>query len=329
VIEEKTMEVSNDKLKEIYVLMKRCRAFEERAAGEFRKGNLPGSIHLSVGQEAVSSGVCSMLEKDDYILTSHRPHSDIISKSYKFDKLMAELFARETGCCRGKGGSMHIVIPECNVLGATGIVGSGIPIATGAGLALKMKHSKSVVVCFFGDGATFTGAFHEGIGLAVAFEAPVIFVCHNNQYAVSTSWKDFCKLDSLADRARGYGIPGISVDGMDARAVAEAAGDAIKRARDGGGPTLIEANTYRYYGHNMADQGTAYRKKQEVEEWRKKDPIHRLYTFLVSETLMTEKENQELDAKISQELDAVAEASKNSREPREEEALEHVYCEKG
>jgi pyruvate dehydrogenase E1 component alpha subunit len=321
------MKVSNEKLKEVYLLMKRCRAFEERAVIEYRKGQIPGLLHTSIGQEAISSAVCGMLQKDDYILTTHRGHSDIISKGARFDKMMAELFARDTGYCRGKGGSMHIVAPECNVLGCSAIVGAGIPIACGAALACKMQNWERVTVCFLGDGATFTGTFHEGVGISVAFDLPVIFVCENNQYAISTHWKDYLKLQNIADRAKGYGIPGISVDGMDAKTVAEAAGDAIERARGDGGPTFIEGRTYRYYGHGPYDPGTTYRTKEEVEKWKRKDPIKKLYSFLLKERLITEKENQETDAALSRELDEAVDFALNSPNPEDEESYTDVYCE--
>ena len=321
------MKLSNEKLKEIYLLMKRCRAFEERAVIEYRKGNIPGFVHTSIGQEAISSAVCAMLQKDDYILTTHRGHSDILSKGARLDKMMAELFAKKTGYCEGKVGSMHIVAPECNVLGCSAIVGAGIPIACGVALACKMKNWRRVTVCFLGDGTTFTGAFHEGVGIAAALDLPVIFVCENNQYAISTYWKDYLKLENIAARANGYGIPGVSVDGMDAKAIAETARDAIERAREGGGPTFIEGRTYRYYGHGQYDPGTTYRTKEEVEKWKKKDPIKKLYSFLLQERLITEIENQEIDAKLSRDLDEAVKFALESPEPEIEEAGKDNYCE--
>jgi TPP-dependent pyruvate/acetoin dehydrogenase alpha subunit len=321
------MKLRNEKLKEIYLLMKRCRAFEERAVIEYRKGNIPGFVHTSIGQEAISGAVCAMLQKEDYILTTHRGHSDILAKGARFDKMMAELFAKKTGYCKGKVGSMHIVAPECNVLGCSAIVGAGIPIASGVALACKMKNWRRVTVCFLGDGTTFTGAFHEGVGIAAALDLPVLFVCENNQYAISTYWKDYLKLENIAARAKGYGIPGISVDGMDAKAIAEAAGDAIERAREGGGPTFIEGRTYRYYGHGQYDPGTTYRTKEEVEKWKKKDPIKKLYSFLLQEGLITEVENQEIEAKLSRELDEAVKFALESPEPEIEEAGQDIYCE--
>jgi TPP-dependent pyruvate/acetoin dehydrogenase alpha subunit len=320
------MMLRSEKLKEIYMLMKRCRAFEERVVIEYRKGNIPGFVHTSIGQEAISSAICAMLQKDDYVLTTHRGHSDIISKGARLDKMMAELFAKKTGYCKGKVGSMHIVAPECNVLGCSAIVGSGIPIACGVALACKMKNWRRVTVCFLGDGSTFTGAFHEGVGIAAAFALPVIFVCENNQYAISTHWKDYLRLENIAARANGYGIPGVSVDGMDAEAVAEAASEAIQRAREGKGPTLIEGITYRYYGHGQYDPGTTYRTKEEVEKWKDKDPIKKLYSFLLNERLITEIENQEMEAKLSREMDEAVQFALESPEPGLEEACQYNYC---
>ncbi|MBW1767729.1 MAG: thiamine pyrophosphate-dependent dehydrogenase E1 component subunit alpha [Deltaproteobacteria bacterium] len=321
------MKVSNKKLKEIYHLMKRSRAFEERAVLEYRKGRIPGFVHTSIGQEAISSAVCGLLEKDDYVLSTHRGHGDIISKGARFDKMMAELFARQTGYCKGKGGSMHIIAPECNVLGCSGIVGATVPWASGVALACKMKKWDRVTVCFLGDGTTFQGAFHEGINIAAAFDLPVIFVCQNNKYAISTYWKDYTKLPNIAARAQGYGIPGISVDGMDAKAVAEVAGDAIERARKGEGPTFIEGVTYRYHGHGQYDPGTTYRTKEEVEEWKKKDPINKLYSLLQNEKLITEKENREFEESLSRELDEAVEFALKSPEPKIEEACTDIYAE--
>jgi TPP-dependent pyruvate/acetoin dehydrogenase alpha subunit len=321
------VKVTKEKLKEIYLLMKRCRAFEERVGMEYRKGRIPGFMCSSFGQEAIPSAVCTMLQKDDYILTTHRCHSDIISKGARFDKMMAELFGRKTGYCMGKVGSMHILAPECNVIASSGIIGESIPIACGVALACKMKNWGRVTVCFLGDGATFTGAFHEGIGVAAAFDLPVVFVCENNQYAISTSWKDYFKLPNIADRAKGYGIPGVSVDGMDAKAIAEVAGDAIERARGGGGPTFIEGRTYRYYGHAQHDVNTPYRTKEEVEMWKRKDSIKKLYSFLLKENLITEKEDQEIDAELLRELDEAVQFALESPEPENEQALRDIYCE--
>jgi len=318
------MKVSNEKLKEIYVVMKRCRAFEERAIVELRKG-MPGFIHTSIGQEAISAAVCAFLRDDDYLLTTHRGHSDIIAKGARFDKMMAELYARETGYCKGVGGSMHITALDIGILGALAIVGSGIPLASGVALACKMKNLSRVTVCSFGDGASCTGSFHEGVGFAAAFNLPVVFLLQNNQYEESTHWSYWRgNLKQLSERASAYGIPGVTVDGNDAAAVADAASDAIERARQGHGPTLLECLTYRIYGHHMGDPGTGYRTKEEVDEWRspEKDPISRLYSRLLKEGVITGEENQLLDTELSRELDAAVDFALGSPESNPEDAFQ-------
>jgi pyruvate dehydrogenase E1 component alpha subunit len=317
-------ELDAAKLKEIYTTMVRIRFFEERAISEYRKG-LPGFIHSSIGQEATPAAVCAFLREEDYIITTHRGHGDIIAKGAQLDRMMAELFAKKTGYCKGKGGSMHIADVERNILGATGIVGDGIPIAAGVGTALMMQNLDLVMVAFFGDGATNSGAFHEGIGLAAAWCLPVLFVCQNNQYQQSTPMRDYCRLTDIADRAKAYGIPGITVDGNDAIAVAEVARESINKCRSGGGPILIVGTTYRTLGHHMGDPGTSYRSKEEVDEWKKRDPIERLGQHLVQNKLATPAEIEEIQNAVLQELDEAVKFSQDSPEPAPEEAIEDIY----
>jgi len=317
-------EMDAAKLKEIYTTMVKIRFFEERAITEYRKG-LPGFVHSSIGQEAVPAGVCAFLREDDYTITTHRGHGDIIAKGAQLDRMMAELFAKKTGYCKGKGGSMHIADVSRNILGATGIVGDGLPIAAGVGAALKMQGRDSIMVAFFGDGATNSGAFHEGIGLATAWSLPVLFVCSNNQYQQSTPTRDYTRLTDIADRAKGYGIPGISVDGNDAIAVAEVAREAIEKCRKGEGPIFIVANTYRTVGHHMGDPGTSYRPKEEVEEWKKKDPIKRLRQQMVQNKTATDAELDEIEQDVLRELDEAVKFAQESPEPTPEEALEDIY----
>ncbi len=317
-------EIDAAKLKEIYTIMVKIRFFEERAITEYRKG-LPGFVHSSIGQEAVPAGVCAFLREDDYTITTHRGHGDIIAKGAQLDRMMAELFAKKTGYCKGKGGSMHIADVSRNILGATGIVGDGLPIAAGVGAALKMQGLDSIMVAFFGDGATNSGAFHEGIGLATAWSLPVLFVCSNNQYQQSTPTRDYTRLTDIADRAKGYGIPGISVDGNDAIAVAEVAREAIEKCRKGEGPIFIVANTYRTVGHHMGDPGTSYRPKEEVEEWKKKDPIKRLRQQMVQNKTATDAELDEIEQNVLRELDEAVKFAQESPEPTPEEALEDIY----
>lgn len=318
-------EIENDKLREIYTTMVRIRAFEERAITEYRKG-LPGFIHSSIGQEVMPSAVCAFLREEDYVLSTHRGHGDIIAKGARFDKMMAELFAKETGYCKGKGGSMHIAAVDRNILGATGIVGDGIPIACGVALGCKMRKLDRVVVVFFGDGATCSGAFHEGLGIAAIWDLPVVFVCQNNLFQQSTPIKDYTKLEDLSDRAKAYGIPGINVgDGNDPVAVAEVAMKAIENARNGKGPTFIVGTTYRFYGHHMGDPGTTYRTKEEVEEHRKQDPIERFRSKLLQEKILTESDIDGIQAATAQELDEAVKFATESPEPKLEEALKDIY----
>jgi len=318
-------EIDAAKLKEMYTTMVKIRFFEERAIAEYRKG-LPGFVHPSIGQEAIPAGVCAFLREDDYTITTHRGHGDIIAKGARLDRMMAELFARKTGYCKGKGGSMHIADVSRNILGATGIVGDGLPIAAGVGAALKMQGRGSIMVAFFGDGATNSGAFHEGIGLASAWRLPVLFVCQNNQYQQSTPTRDYTRLSDIADRAKGYGIPGISVDGNDAIAVAEVAREAIEKCRKGEGPILIVGNTYRTVGHHMGDPGTSYRPKEEVDEWKKKDPIKRLRQQMVQNKMATNAELDKIEQNVLRELDEAVKFAQESPEPAPEEALEDIYA---
>ena len=317
-------EIDNTKLREIYTTMVRIRSFEERAIAEYRKG-LPGFMHSSVGQEAIPAAVCAFLKEDDYIISTHRGHGDIIAKGARYDRMMAELFAKETGYCKGKGGSMHIAAVDLNIIGATGVVGDGIPIATGIALGCKMRKLDRVAVAFFGDGATNTGAFHEGVGLAAIWGLPVVFVCSNNLYSMSTPLKDYTKLKNLSDKAKAYGIPGITVDGNDAVAVAEVASQAIERAREGKGPTLIVGNTYRHYGHHAGDPGTSYRDEEEVEKWKKQDPIERFRAQLLQKKILTESESEEIRTATMGELDEAVKFAAESPEPSVEEALKDIY----
>ena len=319
------MKIPPEKIKEIYVLMKRCRLFEERSIVELRKG-MPGFLHSGIGQEAIPCAIAPFLEKEDYLLTTHRGHCDIIARGARFDRIMAELYAKETGYCGGLSGSMHIAALDLNILGAVGIVGSGIPVASGVALASKMKNERRVTVCFFGDGASCTGSFHEGVGFAAAFNLPVLFVLQNNQYEESTHWTYWGgRLKNLAERARGYGIRGVSVDGNDAVAVAEAAVDLVKEVRDGGGPVLLEGITYRIHGHHMGDPGTTYRDRAEIEEWRsRKDPVARLHARLLTDGLITEEESQRIEAEISRELDEAVKFALGSSEISPEDALRNT-----
>ena len=241
--------VKKELLSDMLRKMLMTRLFEEKIEAFFMQNLIGGTVHLYIGQEAIAAGACSAIEKEDYIVSNHRGHGHCIAKGGDIQKIMAEILGKETGYCRGKGGSMHVSDIEIGNLGANGIVGAGIPIATGAALALKLQHRKQVVVCFFGDGASNTGAFHEGINLASIYSLPVIFICENNCYAISSPvCNTFC-IPNISERAQSYGMPGVSVDGMDVLEIYNAMGEAVERARAGGGPTFIECMTYRFKGH--------------------------------------------------------------------------------
>ena len=250
------------------------RRFEEAVDDLFARGLMHGTMHLSIGQEAVPVGACLALRDGDYITSTHRGHGHCIARGARLDAMMAELLAKETGYCRGRGGSMHIADVATGNLGANGIVAGGVPIASGAGLAVRLRGGSEVVVSFFGDGAVNEGAWHEGVNLAAIWDLPVVFVCENNHYGMSMSVARASKVERLSDRAAAYGIPGVAVDGNDPQAVHDAVTDAVHRARAGQGPSLVEAVTYRWKGHSKSDKNL-YRTREEIETWREADPITR------------------------------------------------------
>jgi len=310
----------------IYRTMLRIRAFEEKASELFLAGRLPGFLHTYIGQEAVAAGVCVHLAREDTITSTHRGHGHAVAKGARLDLMMAELFARKTGYCRGKGGSMHIADLDLGILGANGIVGAGIPIAAGAGLSARMQGRATVTVAFFGDGASNTGAFHEGLNLAAVWNLPVVFVCENNLYAESTPREVHQKVKDIATRAMAYDIPGVVVDGMDASAVFAAAGEAIRRAREGGEPTLLEAKTYRFMGHYVGDTGAAYRDAAEVERWKQRDPIVLFRRRLLEERQFPEAEVATIEAEVQREIVEAVTFAEQSPEPDPEDALRDVFA---
>ncbi len=318
------MELEKEKLIEIYRKMLEIRRFEEKAFELFGENLVPGTIHLYVGQEAVAVGVCANLRKDDYVQSTHRGHGHCIAKGAQLDKMMAEILGKKTGYCQGKGGSMHITDFSMGILGATGVVGAGIPLAVGAGLSIQLKGTDQVVACFFGDGASNQGAFHEGVNLAAVWKLPVIFVCENNLYAMGTSQSEVMLIEDIADRATGYGIPGVAIDGNDVMAVYEAVHEAGKRARGGHGPTLLECKTYRHKGHSRFDPAK-YRPQEEVEKWIKKDPIKRFKTRLIDIGVITEKEAENIDQDVIEVVEAAAKFAIESPFPDPEETLNDVF----
>ena len=285
------------------------RLFEEGVDSLFARGLMHGTMHLSIGQEASAIGACAALKPTDFITSTHRGHGHCIGKGADLTKMMAELLAKQTGYCRGRGGSMHIADAQTGNLGANGIVGGGIPIAAGAALAQKLQGKNNVVMCFFGDGATNEGAFHEAVNLAAIWDLPVVFVCENNKYGMSFSTEKSMKVEHVAERASAYGIPGVTVEGNDADAVFAACEQAVDRARAGHGPTLVESVTYRWKGHSKSDKNL-YRTKEEIEEWRAKDPIIQFENKVIEADVLTRDEVDAVAAEVREQIrTAIVEAT--------------------
>ncbi|MFQ5856137.1 MAG: thiamine pyrophosphate-dependent dehydrogenase E1 component subunit alpha [Anaerolineae bacterium] len=318
------MAVEADKLIWMYRRLVSIRAFEERAIELFKAGELPGFLHSQIGQEAVPVGVCAALRDDDYITSTHRGHGDVIAKGARLDRMMAELYGKEPGYCRGKGGSMHIADFKLGIMGANGIVGGSIPIATGVGVSIQMQGTDQVVVCFFGDGGANQGSFHEALNLASTWNLPVVYICQNNQYAESTPQMTHQKIKDIAVRAKAYEMPGTAVDGNDVVAVYETAQGAVDRARAGEGPTLIEAKTYRILGHYVGDPGV-YRPEGEVEYWKTRDPIEIHRARLLDQDILTIEEIQATEDEARTAVEEAVAFARQSPDPGLEEALEDVY----
>ena len=316
--------LKKEKLLEIYRKMLQIRFFEEKVFDLYAQNLVPGTIHLYAGEEAVAVGVCSNLRQDDYIISTHRGHGHCIAKGADLERTMAEILGKKTGYCKGKGGSMHIADFSIGMLGATAVVGAGIPIAVGAGLSAKLRKTDQVTACFFGDGASNQGTFHEGINMASVWKLPVVFVCENNLYAMGTRQSIVMAIENIADRAVAYGIPGVVVDGNDVLAVYEAAEKAVERARKGDGPTLVECKTYRQKGHSRVDPAR-YRRKEEVAEWLAKDPVKRLREKLLDENVLSEREIRQVENDVSAEVEEAVKFAVESPLPAPEEALEDVY----
>ncbi len=312
---------------ELYRGMLRIRAFEEMIRVLDMQGKLPGFFHLYVGEEAIAVGVCANLNKDDYITSTHRGHGHILAKGGDMGRAMAELFARQDGYNKARGGSMHISAPEVGMLGANGIVGAGIPIATGAAFSAKYLKNGRVAVAFFGDGASNQGTFHEAINIGASFNLPVVYVCENNLYGVSTYQPKVRKLADIAERAKAYDIPGVIVDGNDVGAVYEASGQAIERAREGKGPTLIECKTYRHYTHFIGEPDN-YRPKEEVEYWKapERDPILRMAKKLLDDGALSQKELDGIASEVDKEVAAAVAFAEASPKARPETVLDDVYA---
>lgn len=321
---DKKVSVSFNDLVQMYRVMVRIRLFEKKINELFLKGLVPGTIHLYMGQEAIAVGVCSALETNDIILGTHRPHGHAIAKGIDPKYLMAEVLGRSTGCCRGRGGSMHVGDVSKGMLPALAIVASGIPIAAGIALSFKLRKKSRISVSFFGDGATNEGAFHEGLNLAAVWKLPVIFVCENNLYGVSTRISDVTMLENLSDRASGYGMPGLIVDGNNVEDVFFAAHDAVSRARRGKGPTFIECKTYRHSGHSRTDPAK-YRPQEEVDAWLARDPLIITGDRLIKMSFsMTDCHSILLEENSL--IESAAQFAINSKPPSPHEALHNVWA---
>jgi pyruvate dehydrogenase E1 component alpha subunit len=312
-------------LEHFYETMVKIRYFESNVEKKFLAGEIPGFVHLYIGEEATGTGVISNLTHKDYIETTHRGHGHTIAKGADLKKMMAEIFGKKAGFCKGKGGSMHIADFSVGMLGANGIVGGGYTLATGAGLACKMQKRKDISVVFFGDGASNRGTFHEAANMAAVWDLPVLFVCENNQWASTTPYQTTTSVADIADRAQGYGMPGVIVDGNDVFAVYEAAKDLIEKIRKGSGPALLECKTYRLKGHFVGDP-ERYRTKEEVKKVQDEtDPIVRFEKRVLDEKVMTENELKEIRKRVEKEVDEAIQFAEEAPEPDPSELYQDLY----
>ena len=321
-------EISKEYKLEMLYKMMLIRTFEKQAEKLFMKNLVHGTMHLSIGEEAVPVGSILAAKKTDYITSTHRGHGDMIAKGGNIKKMFAEFLGKETGYCHGLGGSMHIADFSLGNLGANGVVGAGIPIATGAALVLKMKKRKDIMLTFFGDGAANEGIFYESLNMAAIWKLPQVFICKNNMYAMSSPVSKFVATKNISDRATAFGIPGITVDGMDVIAIYEVVKKAAKRAREGKGPTLIEPKTYRYRGHSKSDRNL-YRTKEEIEEWKKKDPITKFMKRLKGFGEINDEEIEKIKKDITKEIEDGINFALNSSDLSADALLKYVYAEEG
>ena len=312
-------------LGELFEVMALIRAFETRVSELYRDGEIPGFVHTSLGQEGVAAGVGSALEDDDYLATTHRGHGHCVAKGADVDGMMAELFAKVTGLCRGKGGSMHVSDPRRGVLGANAIVGASMPLAVGAALSSKLLGQGRVAVAYFGEGAVNQGSFHESVNLAAIWDLPVLFVCENNIYAEFTDSRTMTRVPRVAERVKAYGFEGEVVDGNDVEAVYRAALDAAGRCRSGQGPALLEADTYRWHGHYEGD-AQPYKPEDESASWREQDPLVRAARVLVERGEATEEALEEVRSRARERVDEAVSRARAADAPDLEEAYEHVFA---
>ena len=317
-----TPEVLREALRKMYLIRK----FEEGAEDSYTRGLIHGTMHLSIGQEASAVGACMPLDDEDKITSTHRGHGHCVAKGADVGRMFAEFFGKEEGYCRGRGGSMHIADVSKGNLGANGIVGGGLPIAVGAALSAKRQGTGAVTICFFGDGANNEGAFHEALNMASVWKLPVVFICENNRYGMSTSTERSTAVKQIAERAQAYAMPGVTVDGNDFSAIAEASETAVARARRGEGPSLIESLTYRWRGHSKSDRNR-YRTKDEIEAWMAQDPIRRMGDLLIEHAILSADEIAALEAEVDAEITAAIAFARAGTDPKPADVLRDVCTE--
>jgi 2-oxoisovalerate dehydrogenase E1 component len=310
---------------QLYRTMLTIRRCEEQLVRLYAAGKIYGGVHTYIGEEAVASGVCAHLRPEDVIFSTHRGHGHALAKGVTPRELIAELLGRATGVSGGRGGSMHLFKPEAGMLGSSGIVGPSILLAAGAAYTFQLLQREQVSVAFFGDGAVNNGAFHEGLNLATAWGLPVVFVCENNLYATEIAFASVTRNPSVAARAQAYGLPGVAVDGNDALAVYRAAGEAIQRARTGGGPSLLECRTYRTRAHAEGMRDGGYRAQEEIADWKARDPLHLLAERLLAEGQSTQAALNELDAAARKEAEEAVSFALNSPLPDPATVAQHLY----
>ena len=319
------MDIPKEKLLWIYERMQLIRVFETRVSKEFGRGKIPGFVHLYVGEEAIAVGICASLTDEDYMTSTHRGHGHCVAKGVDVRRMMAELFGKSTGICKGKGGSMHIADMDKGMLGANGIVGGGPPLACGSGLPAKTNGTDQVTICFFGDGASEQGTLHESLNLAAIWKLPIIFVAENNGYAEATPAHYHCSVENIADRAAAYNMPGVTIDGNDLFAVYESAYEAINRARTGQGPSLVEYKTYRHHGHFEGDAQT-YKIAEENEKFKNElDPIRRFRIAVIERGLVTQSELDNIDITVDNSVNEAVKFAEESPFPEVQETFTDVY----
>ena len=321
------MDLTNSDMLRMFEQMTRIREFDERAGLLMEQARVPGSVHLYCGEEAIAVGVCEALNDDDYITSTHRGHGHLIAKGGDVERMYAELFAKATGYNGGKGGSMHMAALDLGIIGANGIVAAGLPIGLGVAFASQYQGNDRVTVCFFGDGATNDGAFHEAMNMAAILKAPMVFVCENNGYGEWSSAASTTSVTDIVDRAASYGIAGAMVDGMDIAAVHEASIEAIARARSGAGPTLLECKTYRYYDHVGRDFGMLQRDPDEIARWRARDPIKQWRKVLIAQGVFDDNTADTITARIAADMDRAIANAEQAPDPHPDALYEDVYSE--